>query len=106
MHLRDPDYGYVRGFHVAAQVLADRVIKTPWDLDVLVFPIIYTYRHHVELTLKRLVRKGARPANARITDQDKKWLRKHRLDKLWEILLPIFSDLVLLPSEAEEGIRG
>jgi hypothetical protein len=106
LHLPDPEYGYARGFHVAGYVLADHVIKTRGDLDVLVFPIVYTYRHHVELMLKRLILKGARLANVQLSSEHKKWLGKHRLDKLWEMFLPVIKAVAPLPSQAERGIRA
>ncbi len=106
LHLHDAGYGYARGFHIAGQLVCDWMIKSRWDLDVLLFPLIYLYRHHVELMLKRLILKGARLQNMRLSPHDRACLLKHRLDKLLEILLPIIKAVAPVPTQTERGIRA
>jgi hypothetical protein len=52
------DYVYAEGYHRAGQILADYVIEKKWDQDLLVCPIVFLYRHYVELQLKRLIPLG------------------------------------------------
>src|SRR5262245_27116320 len=49
---------YVRGYERAAEVLIDRVSGSGGDADVLIYPIVFLYRHHLELRLKQIIRLG------------------------------------------------
>ncbi len=51
----DSDYGYRQGYRRAGFILAEWVNQNGAEQDSLVFPIFHSYRHHVELMLKRLV---------------------------------------------------
>lgn len=44
--------GYARG----AEILVWHAVKSHKDLNFLVYPIVFLYRHHLELALKGLVR--------------------------------------------------
>ena len=46
---------YSRGYKQAADVLVEHVMATHSSQDVLVYPIAYLYRHHLELELKGLL---------------------------------------------------
>ena len=54
----DPDawHGYAEGFRLGSDVLVDKIIAEPVDQDFLVYPIVFGYRHSVELRLKVLAR--------------------------------------------------
>jgi hypothetical protein len=105
LHLRDSGYCYARGFRIGGQILANYVSETRHDMDVLAFPIVYLYRHHIELMLKRLIVKGASFAKKTLTASEKGALTKHRLDLLWSTLRPILNAVFpLLPAEALKGI--
>lgn len=105
LHLRDPGYGYARGFHIGGQILADHVFESGHGMDVLIFPIVFCYRHHIELMLKRLIDKGARLAKKILTKPETTAVTKHRLDPLWNILRPILKAAIpSLPSKALMGI--
>src|ERR1019366_2025154 len=56
------------------------------DQDFLVYPIIFLYRHHVELMLKRIIRQVPSLIDGRLSEKQREHLEKHRLDLLWEDL--------------------
>jgi hypothetical protein len=45
------DYAYIEGFKMAAQILAKNC-TTSYDRNTLIYPIVFSYRHHIELILK------------------------------------------------------
>jgi len=49
----------------------------------LVYPIVYLYRHHVELALKRLLRLVADLAEEELDQKCQKDLERHHIDQLW-----------------------
>src|SRR5438046_1459252 len=79
----DSGYAYARGYRIAARELALQALKMEWEQDFLVFPIAFLYRHHIELTLKRVIILGAFLADQRLTEVEKKHLKRHRLGFLW-----------------------
>ena len=56
------------------------------EQDFLVYPIIFLYRHHVELMLKRIIRQVPSLIDGRLSEKQREHLEKHRLDLLWEDL--------------------
>jgi hypothetical protein len=76
-------YAYKAGYRRGAEVLIDYVCQNGRDQDFLVYPIIFLYRHHVELMLKRIIKSVPYLIDARLNDEQKQHLKKHRLDLLW-----------------------
>lgn len=76
-------YAYMAGYRRAAEILVDYVCQNGRDQDFLVYPIIFLYRHHAELMLKRIIRRVPYVIDARLTAAQKQHLVKHRLDLLW-----------------------
>jgi hypothetical protein len=88
--LRDSGFAYARGYRLAAQAMAQRLLDdSGWEAEFLVFPVAFLYRHHVELMLKRLIVIGVFLDGRELTSVEKNHLRKHRLDLLWTILRPL-----------------
>jgi hypothetical protein len=84
------DYGYRQGYRRAGQLLADYVCKECREQDLLVFPIVHNYRHHIELTLKHLVGLGSYLVDHKLTAEIRGLLlRSHDLKQLWGTLKPI-----------------
>lgn len=84
------DYGYRQGYRRAGQLLADYVCKECREQDLLVFPVVHNYRHHIELTLKHLVGLGSYLVDRTLTPEIKRLLLKsHDLKQLWATLKPI-----------------
>jgi len=81
----DP-YAYKAGYRRGAEILIDYVCQNGRDQDFLVYPIIFLYRHHLELMLKRVIRCVPYLIDARLTNEQKQHLEKHRLDLLWKDL--------------------
>src|ERR1039458_8918620 len=59
LHFPGSEFLYAKGYRTAARLLTKHVIETGTDKNVLVFPILYLYRHHIELVLKHLTVTGA-----------------------------------------------
>jgi hypothetical protein len=88
------DYAYAEGYRRAARLLADHVIQKGWDTNFLIYPIVFLYRHNVELQLKRLIPAGAFLADHNISEADRNSLKSsHSLDKLRGIFEPILEKL-------------
>lgn len=84
-----PESAYDEGFRRAAEVLSDHVAHFPQDIPDLVMPIMYCYRHAVELRLKRLWTVAG--WLERETAPTAKLPAIHDLLKLWETVQPIIS---------------
>jgi hypothetical protein len=69
---------YLIGYKDAADILVEYVKKTNNNLDFLVFPIVFLYRHYLELQLKMIIKDGYDLLN---TNKDYK--KCHKLDDLW-----------------------
>lgn len=102
----DPGYAYARGYRIGARELALQVLKTEWEQDFLVFPIAFLYRHHIELTLKRLIVLGSFLADQMLTDVEKKHLQMHRLDLLWNVFRRLLVAVYDLPKKDLDGIES
>ena len=50
-----PEFLYCEGYLKAARVLANHALVHEYDRDILLFPIAFLYRHHIELSLKDLI---------------------------------------------------
>lgn len=49
-------YAYSRGYFRAAELLAETLIEDGHLIDLVVYPLVFTYRHAAELAIKDLVR--------------------------------------------------
>ncbi len=89
---------YLFGFQRAADMVVDAAKNDDQNPDALIFPVAYLYRHHLELTLKELVRLGAHvgviatsteclsdscPCCGHVTEVTRDVLSQHNLHKLW-----------------------
>ena len=86
-------YAYKAGYRRGAEILIEHVCEHGHDQDVLVYPIIFLYRHHVELMLKRIIKRVLYVIDGRLNKKLREHIGKHRLDLLWEDLsemLPAF----------------
>lgn len=73
-------YGYVEGYRRAATILLEHVQERRSDADVLVYPLVFLWRQHVELQLKRVISFGRElsPDAGSLS-----YPKHHRLDELW-----------------------
>jgi hypothetical protein len=79
-------YAYKAGYRRGAEVLIEYVGESARDQDFLVYPIIFLYRHHIELMLKRIIRRAPYLIDGSLSEKEKQHLDRHRLDLLWEDL--------------------
>lgn len=85
----DADWAYSNGFRRAAERLAEHVCETGGGQDVLIYPIVYLYRHHVELVLKAIIKSASGLLDRELTEQDLKTLGRHALRELWQTARPL-----------------
>ena len=74
-------YVYATGYKNAADVLVEHVANTRHQLDTLVYPITFLYRHYIELRLKELILAST---NLLGTDLPRNWPKEHRIESLWK----------------------
>ncbi len=83
-----PGY-YASGFRLAGFRLADHVCANGSEQDTLIYPIVYLYRHHVELVLKDIIRTAAWLLDRELSNEAEKALNGHGLSTLWNIAKPM-----------------
>lgn len=106
-HWGNADFAYKAGFRVAAIQLTERMCDNPSSQDCIVYPIVYLYRHHIELALKNVIRLSAQLLDQSISNNQ---LRTHDLSRLWQVvrakLNPIcrLAEMPQLPKADIDGI--
>jgi hypothetical protein len=80
MNIRPPDwYPYTEGYRRAADIIIEHLmLRDRNGVDLLVYPIAFLYRHHLELRLKELIREGSL-----LLDRECELRKTHDLSKLW-----------------------
>ncbi len=76
---REEWFGYAEGYKRSGDVLVQHVIDTQSDQDFLVYPIIFLYRHALEIALKHILVKGFQ-----LLDKEQPLPKQHRLAQLWQ----------------------
>ena len=105
------DYAYKEGYRQGAQILVRAVGETERDQDVLVYPIVFLYRHHIELALKRVIKRSPYLMDRELTKTENDHLDTHRLDLLWQDFKPMAAAISevagwsQLPADDVEGIE-
>jgi hypothetical protein len=108
-HWIEVDFVYTSGFRRAGLRLAEHVCETGSDQDFLIYPIVYLYRHHVELILKTIVAVAASLLDRELTDGDRKALGGHDLARLWAAARPLLNPVCALvpnPPFPDDDLRG
>jgi hypothetical protein len=92
-------YAYTEGYREAAEAVCRFVDDTRQHQDLLVYPILFLWHHHVELRLKELIR-----VCKDLKDQRMDYGKNHHLNRLWgEVkqlvieVLPEYSDNQEIP---------
>lgn len=91
---------YQDGYRRAAMQLAEYICDTGRGQDFLVYPIVYLYRHHTELTLKSIIRAAAIVIDYTLTKNDLDTLGHHDLAKLWKLAEPLLNPVCELGGES------
>jgi hypothetical protein len=108
----DVGYAYCSGYRTAAFSLSEKVCETYSEQDKLVYPIVYLYRHHVELALKGITVVASALLDKELTDHELNALGRHQLNELWKNLKPMLNPVCKLvqddsfPIEDIEGIES
>lgn len=84
---------YIEGYLRAADILVQHVIELKRDQDFLVYPIIFLYRHHIELILKSLLLRTSYLSGQKLTKKDQENLGSHKLIPLWQALKPLIDSV-------------
>ncbi len=105
LHYSDNWDQYVQGYRRAGDILAEHAMEHRMDLDGLILPILFNYRQHLELILKRLIR----DANLFLRTDKKfkggqRFPLEHSLKQLWPLARRVIEEVCR--EVAEPGIPG
>jgi hypothetical protein len=75
---------YADGYKTAADLLVEHVDKTSSDQDILLYPVVFLYRHYVELRLKELLLLSSSYLDEPVAGVPP----KHDLLELWRAVRP------------------
>jgi hypothetical protein len=76
-------YRLGKGYKLAGDTLVANVMGEPRDHDNLIYPILFCYRHYIEISLKELIQKHGPWVGVALDNVD------HKLSRLWELFLKI-----------------
>ena len=79
---------YASSYKDAGDSLGEKALEGSRPLDLVIFPIVFLYRHYLELRLKEMILSGSELATGR--GEIKK---EHRLDVLWQEVRKLLTDL-------------
>ena len=85
------EYAYREGYLRGAQILVRNVREERFGQDFLVYPIVFLYRHYLELVLKDIIKRAPYLIERELTALEREHLGKHRLDLLWNDFKPMAS---------------
>lgn len=87
----DPLELYARAYKEAAEKLISEVVRSQRGQDTLVYPIVFLYRHYIELRLKEIIQEGRR-----LLEEPGNFPPHHRIHDLWltamEIIEKVFEN--------------
>jgi len=72
-------HAFAWGYKRAADILAEHVSAAVSGGDLIIYPIVFLYRHHLELTLKDIIRRGNELLDAPVSQRG-----NHSLGELWK----------------------
>ena len=105
----DDSTAYQDGYRRAALHLAEHVCDAGRGQDFLVYPIVYLYRHHIELTLRSIISVACFLVDHTLTERDLNTLGRHDLAKLWKLARPLLNPICALggsPSLPPDDLDG
>jgi hypothetical protein len=76
--------GYAEGFRRLADIGVAHIERTGRDHDYLVYPILFGYRHYIELSLKEVIRDARQ-----LLDKEGTSPETHNLEHLWNTAEPL-----------------
>jgi len=78
-HGKNTWLGYSIGYKRGAAILSDFVCNQQEYQDTLIFPILFLYRHYIELMLKKIL------SNCAVVSEKDIKFKHHNLKKYWEL---------------------
>jgi len=96
----EPWGGMAEGFKRLADLGVSYTDQTGHDQDFLVYPIVFSYRHYIELSLKLIIR-----AARRLLDEPGGVPATHDLDALWNTAEPLLKQIEDSP-ETYRNVRS
>lgn len=84
----DQWHGYIEGYKLAADLLVQQVERDQRNQDLLIYPIVFLYRHALEVSLKHLIWVGSQ-----LRDTRPELSTHHRLVPLWRQCRPIIEEV-------------
>ncbi len=85
------------GFKKAADILADHISESWGGGDLVIYPIVYLYRHHLELSLKDIITRGNY-----LLDKPIPLKFDHSLNRLWNYCQTILPQIGI-PTDIPEA---
>jgi|GEM_PF-2960388 len=79
---------YVRGYRAATEILIEKILSDNTSIDILVYPVIFLYRHCLELQMKEIIFVGRH-----LIGKDFEPLNDHNLTALWKKLKPLIIEI-------------
>lgn len=95
----DPTELYIAGYKEAADLLVESVATHKGTADSLIFPIVFLYRHYLELRFKSLLHDGSRLLNLDYTPK-----AEHKFSNLWPKVRSILVEL--WPNEEGDQLKA
>lgn len=80
---------YIEGYKRAADLLAQNVVATSVDQDILVYPIAFLYRQYIELQLKDLIRESRI-----LLGKGSGFPDNHNIKQLWELANQLMKEII------------
>lgn len=68
-----------RGYFKAGKLLAEECERRPFEINYLVYPMMFNYRHGLEVAMKEIISEYGRHANVYLSDD-----KDHNLLELWK----------------------
>ena len=91
--------GYAGGYRKGGRILTNWVIEQGCDHDYLVYPIVFLYSHHLELSMKEVIRKGEQ-----LLGHGEGFKPGHDLSKQWMHCRQVIEQV--FPGEAPEVLQA
>jgi hypothetical protein len=94
-------HAYAEGYREAAEWLYAKWREDQIKPDYLAYPMVYLYRHFVELMLKEILQSGSQ---AGVVELGKNWKCDHNLKRLWDKVRSVLSPL--FPGEPRRDLAN
>lgn len=101
-HVESTWIAMMLGYKQAADLLIQAVIQRQGTTDLLVYPILFLYRHHTELQLKLIIELG----KDSIGENTERLRNEHNLMELWTIARKVIDDLFVDEQEDTNKIEN